>query len=67
MNTNDMLKELRLFCKNKAATFKKCSHTVNGSPVYKVISRESGRFICGDFNINMAYENMLSGYIGDQI
>jgi hypothetical protein len=67
MTVKDMLKELRSYCAMRGCTFKECFHTVNGSPVYKVVDRQSYTYICGDFNINMAYENMCSGYIDDEI
>jgi hypothetical protein len=67
MTVKDMLKELRSYCAMRGCTFRKCFHTVNGSPVYKVVDRVSYHYICGGFNIDTAYQNMFSGYIDDAI
>ena len=59
MNHNELIKEIRLLCKNKGLTFKKSSTTLNGKPLYHFIDRQSGIVTLSNMSLMSAYDNAL--------
>lgn len=59
MNYNELIKEIRLLCKNKGLTFKKSSTTLNGKRLYHFIDRQSGIVTLSNMSLMSAYDNAL--------
>lgn len=60
MNHNELIKEIRLLCKNKGLTFKKSNKTFNGRALYYFIDRQSGIVTLSNMTLMSAFENALS-------
>jgi len=56
---NEVIKDIRLLCKNKGLTFKKSSTTLNGKPLYHFIDRQSGIVRLSNMSLMSAYDNAL--------
>jgi len=59
MNHNELIKEIRLLCKNKGLTFKKSNKTFNGKALYYFIDRQSGIVTLSNMSLMSAYDNAL--------
>ena len=59
MNRNELIKDIRLLCKNKGLTFKKSSTTLNGKSLYHFIDRQSGIVTLSNMSLMSAYDNAL--------
>jgi hypothetical protein len=59
MTHNEVIKEIRLLCKNKGLTFKKSNRTFNGKPLYYFIDRQSGSVTLSNMSLMSAYDNAL--------
>lgn len=59
MTHKEVIKEIRLLCKNKGLTFKKSSTTLNGKPLYYFIDRQSGIVRLSNMSLMSAYDNAL--------
>lgn len=59
MNHNELIKEIRLLCKNKGLTFKKSNKTFNGKALYYFIDRQSRIVTLSNMSLMSAYDNAL--------
>jgi len=59
MTHNELIKEIRLLCKNKGLTFKKSSTSLNCNPLYHFIDRQSGIVKLSNMSLMSAYDNAL--------
>jgi hypothetical protein len=59
MTHNELIKDIRLLCKNKGLTFKKSSTSLNGKPLYHFIDRQSGIVTLSNMSLMSAYDNAL--------
>ena len=59
MNYNELIKDIRLLCKNKGLTFKKSNKTYNGKALYYFIDRQSGIVTLSNMSLMSAYDNAL--------
>jgi hypothetical protein len=59
MNHNELIKEIRLLCKNKGLTFKKSSTAFNGKALYYFIDRQSGIVTISNMTLMSAFDNAL--------
>lgn len=60
MNHNELIKEIRLLCKEAGLTFKKSNKTLNGKALYYFIDRQSGIVTLSNMTLMSAFENALS-------
>jgi hypothetical protein len=59
MNHNELIKDIRLLCKNVGLTFKKSNKTLNGKALYYFIDRQSGIVTLSNMSLMSAYDNAL--------
>lgn len=59
MNHNELIKDIRLLCKNKGLTFKKSSTTLNSKQLYHFIDRKSGITKFSNMTLLSAYDIAL--------
>jgi len=59
MNHNELIKEIRLLCRNKGLTFKKSNNTFNNKALYYFIDRQSGTVTLSNMSLMSAYDNAL--------
>ena len=59
MNHNELIKEIRLLCKEAGLTFKKSNRTFNGKALYYFIDRQSGIVTLSNMTLMSAFENAL--------
>lgn len=59
MNNNELIKTVRLLCKNKGLTLKKSNATLNSKQLYHFIDRKSGRTKISNMTLLSAYDNAL--------
>jgi len=59
MNHNELIKEIRLLCKDAGLTLKKSNNTFNGKALYYFIDRQSGIVTLSNMSLMSAYDNAL--------
>jgi len=63
MKNTEIQKECRVIAKENGLTFKRSNMTINGSPAYHFITRDTGRTVLENCTLASAYENCLGGHI----
>jgi hypothetical protein len=59
MTHNELIKEIRLLCKEAGLTLKKSTRTCNGKALYYFIDRQSGIVTISNMTLMSAFENAL--------
>lgn len=59
MNHNELIKEIRLLCKNVGLIFKKSNKTFNNRALYYFIDRQSGIVTLSNMSLMRAYDNAI--------
>jgi len=60
-------KEINKIGKEQGFYMKKHKHTVNNNACYYFESRESGRLISENHTFCSAYDNVMSGWVGENV
>ena len=60
---NEAMKEIRLEAKNSGLTFIETNASHNGSPLYKLVDRVSGRLVVDNMSFWCAYGDVQTGRI----
>jgi hypothetical protein len=59
MDHNELIKDIRLLCKNVVLTFKKSNKTLNGKALSYFIDIQSGIVTLSNMSLMSAYDNAL--------
>ncbi len=65
MTTREVIKEIRQIAKKSGLTFKRSNsvNTINNSPAYVFVVRNSGQIVLSNCTLNSAYDMCCSGFI----
>lgn len=62
LTKNGVKKEARYLARKAGLILKEQATRINGDQAYRIINRKTGRVYMSNMSLDMAYQNLLSGY-----